>query len=356
MNAARGADWAILRTGGKQYRVSQGQVLKIERSSFFAAAATEADGTKFFVFHDVLAVSVGGSMVIGKPLVRGARITTELLPEDRRKKVLVFKKRRRKNSRRMAGHRQWFQPIRVLAIDPGEAGVGLQLNSPAQAAEALPFETRPDLAVALANTRRGIEGAAAALARRTLVTRWFDFPASDRMLVADALRPYSADDWATVGRLVTLALEKLRHSEQSVTMQSAVPKSRAPQLSLEVVRVENGAGSSPILRARGAILSPGDRRLSEAASGGTRLRPEVTVSGPGLSSGAVSLVHRNGTRPGVEAEFAVRFHCKPGHDPVVLTVQAGMRTLRRFINPETLEVSRTPPMLLNDETSPDQPL
>lgn len=343
MNPATDADWAILRTGGKQYRVGKGQVVKIERSDFFDAASSEADSKKLFVFDDVLAVGVGGSAFIGTPLVRGARVTAELLPEGRFRKVVVFKKRRRKNSRRTAGHRQWFQPIRILTIDAGEASVGLQTSSAAQESEATPFESRSDLSVALANTRRGIEGAAVLLAARTLVTQWLNFPISDRQLVADALRPHSADDWASLGRLVTLAVERLHTSEQKVAVQPPVPKSRAPQLSLEVVRVDNRSSNSLFLQARGAILSPSVRRRSEAVSGGAILRPEVAVSGPGLSSTVVRLVHRNGTRPGVEAEFALCFQCKPGNEPVVINVQAGMRNLRRFINPETLEVSRTPP-------------
>ncbi len=98
--------FAVIRTGGKQYRVVPEQVLKVEK------LAVEAGAT--VTFTDVLAVGGGeGSTVIGAPLVVGASVTATVIAQDRLDTVIIFKKRRRQNSRRRNGHRQ---PVTVLRI------------------------------------------------------------------------------------------------------------------------------------------------------------------------------------------------------------------------------------------------
>ncbi len=98
--------FAVIRTGGKQYRVSPEQVLKVEK------LPVEAGGT--VTFTDVLAVGGGGGgTVIGAPLVAGASVTATVIAQDRLDTVIIFKKRRRQNSRRRNGHRQ---PVTVLRI------------------------------------------------------------------------------------------------------------------------------------------------------------------------------------------------------------------------------------------------
>ncbi len=98
--------FAVIRTGGKQYRVSPEQVLKVEKLDVEAGATV--------TFTDILAVGGGeGSTVIGAPLVAGASVTATVIAQDRLDTVIIFKKRRRQNSRRRNGHRQ---PVTVLRI------------------------------------------------------------------------------------------------------------------------------------------------------------------------------------------------------------------------------------------------
>ncbi|HWA78986.1 MAG TPA: 50S ribosomal protein L21 [Acetobacteraceae bacterium] len=103
--------FAIVRTGGKQYRVSPNSVLRVER---LAGAAGDV-----ITFDDVLAVGEGERVTLGAPLVAGASVTATVIAQDRDDKILVFKKRRRKNSRRRKGHRQHVTVLRVGEIRGG---------------------------------------------------------------------------------------------------------------------------------------------------------------------------------------------------------------------------------------------
>ena len=100
--------YAVIKTGGKQYRVAKDDVLKIER------IAGEA-GTKI-EFSEVLMVGSGASVKVGAPTVSGAKVTGELVEQSRGPKLIAFKKRRRKNSRRKKGHRQDLSTVRITSI------------------------------------------------------------------------------------------------------------------------------------------------------------------------------------------------------------------------------------------------
>ena len=103
--------YAVIRTGGKQYRVASGQVIKIERLDG-AVGDTVA-------FEQVLMVGgeqAAGEPRIGSPLVEGARVTAEVLEQGKAPKVIVFKKKRRKNYRRRRGHRQLQTVLRIRDI------------------------------------------------------------------------------------------------------------------------------------------------------------------------------------------------------------------------------------------------
>jgi large subunit ribosomal protein L21 len=100
--------FAVIRTGGKQYRVSPNAVLKVEKLD------AEAGGT--VTFTDVLAVGGEGSLTIGSPTVADASVTATVIAQDRLDKVIIFKKRRRQNSRRRNGHRQHVTVLRVAGI------------------------------------------------------------------------------------------------------------------------------------------------------------------------------------------------------------------------------------------------
>jgi large subunit ribosomal protein L21 len=101
--------YAVIRTGGKQYRVASGQVVKVERLEG-AVGATIA-------FDQVLMVGDDGAEPkIGSPLVDGVQVTAEVLEQGKAPKVIVFKKRRRKNYRRRRGHRQLQTVLRIRDI------------------------------------------------------------------------------------------------------------------------------------------------------------------------------------------------------------------------------------------------
>ncbi|APH57541.1 LSU ribosomal protein L21P [Granulibacter bethesdensis] len=99
------AMFAVIRTGGKQYRVTPNAVLKVEK--------LEAEPGSTITFTDVLAVGGEGNLTIGAPVVAGASVTATVIAQDRLDKIVVFKKRRRQNSRRKNGHRQHVTVLRV---------------------------------------------------------------------------------------------------------------------------------------------------------------------------------------------------------------------------------------------------
>ncbi len=100
--------FAVIRTGGKQYRVSPNDVMKVEK--------LEAEPGSTVTFTDVLAVGSEGNLKIGAPIVAGASVTATVIAQDRLDTVIIFKKRRRQNSRRKNGHRQHVTVLRVSDI------------------------------------------------------------------------------------------------------------------------------------------------------------------------------------------------------------------------------------------------
>lgn len=116
--------FAVIRTGGKQYRVTPNAVLKVEK--------LEAEPGATVTFTDVLALGTDSGLTLGAPTVAGAEVTATVIAQDRLDKVIIFKKRRRKNSRRRNGHRQHVTVLRVA----GFARDGQVLAVPEAAAEA----------------------------------------------------------------------------------------------------------------------------------------------------------------------------------------------------------------------------
>jgi large subunit ribosomal protein L21 len=100
--------YAVIRTGGKQYRVSSGEKLKIEQ--------LPAQVGSQVVIDQVLMVADGDKVSIGTPLVQGAQVQATVVGHGRGDKVRVFKLRRRKNSKRQAGHRQNYTEIQIDKI------------------------------------------------------------------------------------------------------------------------------------------------------------------------------------------------------------------------------------------------
>jgi large subunit ribosomal protein L21 len=99
--------YAVIRTGGKQYRVSEGETLRVEKLPGDVGAS--------ITFGEVLMLG-GDKVTVGKPLIGGASVTGTIIAQDRAKKIIVFKMRRRKNYRRKNGHRQWYTEVKITGI------------------------------------------------------------------------------------------------------------------------------------------------------------------------------------------------------------------------------------------------
>ena len=101
--------FAIIQTGGKQYKVKASEIIKIEQLKTLKTQNK-------IEFNEVLAYGDEKTMEIGSPLVKGAKVEAELIKNGKNKTVLIFKKRRRKNSRKKNGHRQLYSLIKIKKI------------------------------------------------------------------------------------------------------------------------------------------------------------------------------------------------------------------------------------------------
>ena len=100
--------YAVIVSGGKQHRVSEGEVLKVEKLQ--AEAGSSVD------FDKVLLVANDDDVKIGAPVVEGAKVTAEVVSHGRGKKVRIMKFKRRKHHMKQMGHRQWFTEIKITGI------------------------------------------------------------------------------------------------------------------------------------------------------------------------------------------------------------------------------------------------
>lgn len=100
--------YAVIEAGGKQYRVQEGQTLKVEKIEVATGESIE--------FDKVLLVSDGASAQIGKPYLEGGKVTAEVVAQGRHAKINIIKFRRRKHHMKRAGHRQWYTEIKITGI------------------------------------------------------------------------------------------------------------------------------------------------------------------------------------------------------------------------------------------------
>ena len=101
--------YAIIQTGGKQYRVSEGDVLSVEKLPV-------AEGEEV-VFDQVLTVVADGDVKIGKPVVEGAKVTAKVVEHGKGKKILIFKYKAKSNYRKRQGHRQPYTKVEISKIE-----------------------------------------------------------------------------------------------------------------------------------------------------------------------------------------------------------------------------------------------
>lgn len=101
--------YAVIKTGGKQYKVKAGEILKIEKLQ-------DSKPSSKVEFNEILAYGDDKTIEIGAPTISGAKVEAELIENSKNRTVLIFKKRRRHNSRKKNGHRQEFSKIRINKI------------------------------------------------------------------------------------------------------------------------------------------------------------------------------------------------------------------------------------------------
>lgn len=101
--------YAIIKTGGKQVKVTKGDILNVEK--------LDAEAGKKVELKEVLMLNNDGKLTLGTPLVNGASVTAEVVEQFKDKKVIIFKKKRRQNYRRKNGHRQSLTSIKITQIN-----------------------------------------------------------------------------------------------------------------------------------------------------------------------------------------------------------------------------------------------
>ena len=108
--------FAIIKTGGKQYKVRAGEILKVERLD-------EKSTSPKIEFNDVLAYGDDNNIEVGVPFIKGAKVEATIIKNGKNRTVLIFKKRRRQNSRRKNGHRQQYSLIKINKIFNKDGGI-----------------------------------------------------------------------------------------------------------------------------------------------------------------------------------------------------------------------------------------
>lgn len=156
--------YAVIKTGGKQYKVAENDVLRIEK--------IDAEVGNIFTLDNVLLVSDNDNVSVGNPVVAGASVAVEILAQKRARKVIIFKKRRRKSSQRKRGHRQSFTLIRISEIltngaTPSKPAIGIVRAEPAQSVEdASPVDTETKAGKAKKDDLKLLSGVGAVLVKK----------------------------------------------------------------------------------------------------------------------------------------------------------------------------------------------
>lgn len=124
--------FAVIKTGGKQYRVAANDIISV--------ATLEGEAGANVTFGDVLLFGDGEATQVGAPLLDGVTVSGEIVDHGRTKKVIAFKKRRRQNSRRKRGHRQHFTAVRITEISAGGKSSKAEDRRPAKKTETIKTE------------------------------------------------------------------------------------------------------------------------------------------------------------------------------------------------------------------------
>ena len=127
--------YAVIQTGGKQYKVASGEILKIEK------LPNSKPDTKI-EFKEILAYGNEKEIEIGSPMVQGAKVEANLIKNSKNRTILIFKKRRRQNSRRKNGHRQQYSMIRINKIFSKDGKILTEAKEVSKATKTVAKDTR----------------------------------------------------------------------------------------------------------------------------------------------------------------------------------------------------------------------
>ena len=127
--------FAVIKTGGKQYKVQAGEIIKIERLE-------DSKPETKLEFNEVLAYGDDKNLELGEPTISGAKVEADLIKNGKNRTVLIFKKRRRKNSRRKNGHRQQFSLIRINKIFAKDGKIISEAEIKKEASKEIKTQTR----------------------------------------------------------------------------------------------------------------------------------------------------------------------------------------------------------------------
>ena len=127
--------FAVIKTGGKQYKVQAGEIIKIERLE-------DSKPETKLEFKEVLAYGDDKNLELGVPTISGAKVEADLIKNGKNRTVLIFKKRRRKNSRRKNGHRQQFSLIRINKIFAKDGNIISEAEIKKEASKEIKTQTK----------------------------------------------------------------------------------------------------------------------------------------------------------------------------------------------------------------------
>jgi len=202
--------FAVIKTGGKQYRVAANDLLKIEK--------VEANVGDIVEIGHVLAHGEGENVTFGAPFVDGALVTAEVVEQGKNRTVIAFKKRRRQNSRRKIGHRQLLTTVRIAEILLGgakpskKAAAKVEAKAPEAKADVAP-EAKAEAAPKEAKAKKEAKAEAApkAEAETAVAAPLFKAPKGepDDLTVIKGIGPVAAKDLAEQGIITFAQLAKL---------------------------------------------------------------------------------------------------------------------------------------------------
>lgn len=365
-----GADprWAVIKTGGKQYRVRVGDQLNIERSAFrgMTAAANE-EGQRHIEFNQLIAVCAADGSLLSKADLDAAYVAAELMAEFRGDKVKVFKKRRCHNYRRTQGHRQHLHRVRILAIqlvnrttDNIQPIVETKLKP--VAASTGPRTAHEDFVSILEALRS--EGANQDLLvplSRVGATDWKGKPSWVRDELLQALEWHLNADAMEVRAAAAIALDRVLRPEPAEKHRSWRAISTAvrdhliardkPVLEFSVRRsAEPNAKDQDRFTARvlvrKSIELPQGHEVDLTPLAKKSLAASFQIKGTGIVGSRKADEHAGNRHPRVAAETAISFRNRNPDDPVAVVdvYLDGRRRDRRFLDLTNERVTRVEPL------------